>query len=64
MGYTIKGERITHHKIRVIFALRTRSRRGLITGPLTHREHLPDLRTVELYSWDRDSLLDQAPLES
>ncbi|GEM_PF-5700862 len=64
MGYAVKGEGVIRHQIRVVFALRTRSRRGLITGPLTEREHLPDLRQVELYCWGQNSFLDQAPLES
>lgn len=64
MGYAVKGEGGIRHKIRAIFSLRTRSRRGLIMGPLTDRDHLPDLRDVELYSWGGDSFLDQIPLES
>lgn len=64
MGYAVKGERTVRHKIRVIFALRSRSCRGLIMGPLTDLDHLPDLHTVEIYSWGQECFLDQAPLES
>jgi len=64
MGYAVKGEGVIRYNIRAIFSLRTRSRRGLIMGPLTHRDHLPDLRDVAFFSWGRESFLDQTPLES